>query len=163
MCQNGLIEGGQVRVHLGGQRWTWTGGHLSTTPCVGKTGLFSTPTNYKKKDIYSHSRATRDRGWWTRVHLVHLSTSMHVHLSNEGTPMTTIQPDTDPEIRVFHQSAGWTLPYLEPGPQTCTTNHTGQPPCTDTAVWKVGELHDLSATVSFWCDTHLPAQHRPTA
>jgi hypothetical protein len=81
--------------------------------------------------------------------------------------MTITQPDTDPEIRVFHQPAGWTLPYLEPGPQTCTTNfvpeNAGQPPCTTTAVWKVVELHDLSATVSFWCDTHLPAQHRAAA
>jgi hypothetical protein len=81
--------------------------------------------------------------------------------------MTTTAHTDDPEIRVFHQPAGWTLPYLEPGPQTCTTNHTpdneGQPPCTATAGWKVVELYDMHATVSFWCDTHLPAEHQPAA
>ncbi|WP_060888681.1 hypothetical protein [Streptomyces scabiei] len=79
--------------------------------------------------------------------------------------MTTNTADQDaPETRVFHSTNGWTLPYLEPGPQDCTTNHTPEharlPLCTDTAVWKVVELYDLHATLSFWCDSHLPPEHR---
>jgi hypothetical protein len=73
-------------------------------------------------------------------------------------------PDEAPEIRVFHRPAGWTLPYLEPGPQPCTTNHAPDgTSCTNTAVWKVVELHDLHATLSFWCNTHLPDKHRQLA
>ncbi|KOG21775.1 hypothetical protein [Streptomyces viridochromogenes] len=82
--------------------------------------------------------------------------------------MTTDQLTQDaPEIRVFHRPDGWTIPHLEPHPQDCTTNHTGQrdgqPPCTATAVWKVVELYDLHATFSFWCDNDLPTEYRPAA
>lgn len=81
---------------------------------------------------------------------------------------TTHRPDQDaPEIRVAHRLTGWLLPYLSPDTQDCTTNHIpeneGRPPCTAAAVWKVVELYDMHATVSFWCDTHLPAEHRPPA
>lgn len=75
------------------------------------------------------------------------------------------------KTRVLHQPAGWTIPTLAPGPQLCTTNHTPEhadlAPCTDTAVWKVVEHWDnggsFGLTLSFWCDTHLPAEHRPAA
>lgn len=70
-----------------------------------------------------------------------------------------------PEIRVAHRPAGWLLPYLSPDVQDCTSNfhrqQDGREPCTAVAVWKVVELYDLHATVGFWCDTDLPAEHRP--
>ncbi|KFG08125.1 hypothetical protein [Streptomyces scabiei] len=80
--------------------------------------------------------------------------------------MTTNTTDQNaPETRTLHSPNGWTLPYLEPSPQDCTTNHAPEhatlPLCTDTAVWKVVELYDLHATLSFWCDSHLPDEHRP--
>lgn len=69
---------------------------------------------------------------------------------------------------VHHNPAGWTLAFLSPDPQSCTTNHTPDgAPCADTAVWKVVEHHDHDngpgLTLSFWCDTHLPDEHRPAA
>lgn len=74
--------------------------------------------------------------------------------------MNTTPHDT--ETHVHHNPAGWILQALSPDPQACTTNHAPEPtPCTGPAVWKVIELHDLGATLSFWCDTHLPAQHQP--
>jgi len=75
--------------------------------------------------------------------------------------MTTTPHDTN--THTHHNPNGWTLPALSPHPQECTTNHQPQPtPCTAPAVWKIVELRGLSATLSFWCDTHLPAEHRPT-
>ena len=73
---------------------------------------------------------------------------------------------TNPEVRVLHRPAGWTLPdYTDLA--DCTTNHTPQnankPPCTNTATWKVVELHTMHTTFSFWCDTHLPDEHRHPA
>lgn len=73
-----------------------------------------------------------------------------------------------PDVRIRHNPGGWTLPALSPNPQTCTTNHAPeyatQPPCTDTAAWRVTEIHeDLNLTLSFWCDTHLPTEHRRPA
>jgi hypothetical protein len=72
-----------------------------------------------------------------------------------------------PEIRVFHRPTGWTIPTLEPDPQDCTSNfhreQAGQPPCTDTAVWKVVEHRNFGLTLSFWCDTDLPTEHRHQA
>lgn len=74
--------------------------------------------------------------------------------------MTTNQDDTD--TRIHHNPAGWTLPTLDPNPQPCTTNHIPEPtPCAAPAVWKVVEHHDRGATLSFWCDSHLPAEHQP--
>ena len=72
-----------------------------------------------------------------------------------------------PEIRVARRPAGWLLPYLSPDVQDCTTNHIpeneGQLPCAAVAVWKVVELYDMHATVSFWCESDLPVEHRPAA
>lgn len=59
---------------------------MSTTPCREKNRSRTTPINIHKKDIYSHSRYARDRGWWTSVHLVHLSTYMHVQLPASNPP-----------------------------------------------------------------------------
>lgn len=71
-----------------------------------------------------------------------------------------------PEVRVFRNPNGWTLPVLSPDVQDCTTNHIPDydgPACTDTAVWKVARVHPgMGASIGFWCDTHLPAEHRPT-
>lgn len=68
---------------------------------------------------------------------------------------------------VHRKAGGWTLPFLSPDVQACTTNHIPDydgPACTDTAVWKVAQLHpSLHATIGFWCDTHLPAEQRPGA
>lgn len=80
---------------------------------------------------------------------------------------TTEAPDV-PEVRVFHRAAGWTLPFLSPDPQACTSNYTpereGLPPCSATAVWKVAEVYaDQRATIGFWCDDHMPAEHRHLA
>lgn len=82
--------------------------------------------------------------------------------------MTTASHDHDtPEVRVFHHPTGWTLPALSPDRQDCTTNYTPEhadmPPCTATAVWKVVEHRGLGLTLSFWCDNHLPTEHRPAA
>lgn len=81
--------------------------------------------------------------------------------------MATSAHRNDTETRISHNPIGWHLPALSPDTQDCTTNHTGErndgPPCTGVAVWKVVEFHDLSATLSFWCDTDLPADHRDAA
>jgi hypothetical protein len=71
-----------------------------------------------------------------------------------------------PIVRVFHRSAGWVLPdYTDLA--DCTTNHiperAGMPPCTNTAVWKVVEDHGMHLTLSFWCDSDLPEEHRHLA
>lgn len=75
--------------------------------------------------------------------------------------------DDDTETRIHHNPTGWTIHFLSPHPQDCTTNHTsdhaGQPPCPDTAVWKVVELRCLNASVGFWCTTHLPAEYQALA
>lgn len=69
-----------------------------------------------------------------------------------------------PEVRVFHRPTGWTLPALSPDTQDCTANYTPDgTPCTHTAVWKLVDLHDLHATLSFWCDNDLPAEYRHLA
>ena len=77
---------------------------------------------------------------------------------------TTTNPNETPEIRVFHRPAGWTLPFLSPDAQDCTTNHipenADRPPCTNTAVWKVVEDHGMHLTVGFWCDDDMPDEHR---
>ncbi|MEU3836113.1 hypothetical protein [Streptomyces microflavus] len=64
-----------------------------------------------------------------------------------------------PGRRTFHRARGWTL--TEPGAaEHCTSNHdrelAGVPACPNLAVWKVVELHDVGATISFWCDEDLP-------
>lgn len=70
-------------------------------------------------------------------------------------------------IRVFHRPSGWVLPdYSDLA--DCTTNfhreRDGQLPCTEPAVWKVVELHGLVASIGFYCDADLPAEHqRPAA
>jgi hypothetical protein len=81
---------------------------------------------------------------------------------------TTTQDHDDSDTHIHHHPDGWTIPTLEPGTQTCTTNHTpgadSRPPCTNTAVWKVVEHYDHDdspgLTLSFWCDSHLPDEHR---
>jgi len=69
-----------------------------------------------------------------------------------------------PVVRVHRRDADWVLPDFT-DLADCTTNHIpdneGQPPCTGTAVWKVVELYDMHATAGFWCDNHLPDEHRP--
>lgn len=74
--------------------------------------------------------------------------------------------EATPGVRVLHRADGWTL-RGEPGPEACTSNHhrqqDGRPACTDTAVWKVVEDHGMHLTLSFWCDTDLPAKHQPGA
>lgn len=68
-----------------------------------------------------------------------------------------------PEVRVLHCADGWTL-RGEPAPEACTSNfhreQDGRPVCTEPAVWKVVEHHDFGLTLSFWCDTDLPAEHK---
>lgn len=72
-----------------------------------------------------------------------------------------------PVVRVFHRPAGWLHAFLSPDVQDCTRNHQpahkGKPRCTATAVWKVVEQHPMHLTVSFWCNTHLPTEHRTAA
>lgn len=73
-----------------------------------------------------------------------------------------------PEVRVSHRAAGWTLPFLSPDVQACTSTYApereGMPPCTAVAVWKVAEVYAaLRATIGFWCDDHMPAEHRHLA
>jgi hypothetical protein len=88
------------------------------------------------------------------------------HLEDQTMPD---QPDTVTvsvdRITVQRKDSGWTLPFLSPDVQECTTNHIPDydgPACTDTAVWKVARVHPgLRASIGFWCDTHLPAEHRP--
>lgn len=80
--------------------------------------------------------------------------------------MPTTRPTDNTETRVFHHPTGWALPdYTDLA--DCTSNHRrqqdGRPPCTDTAVWKVVQLRALSATLTFWCNNDLPAEHRPPA
>lgn len=74
-----------------------------------------------------------------------------------------------PEVRVLHCAGGWTL-RGEQAPETCTSNfhreQDGRPACTEIAVWKVVEEHTSAdgfpmLTLSFWCDTDLPAEHQP--
>lgn len=69
-----------------------------------------------------------------------------------------------PEIHVRHNPTGWVLPDFT-DLSDCTTNHipanAGQLPCTETAVWRVVEDHGMHLTISYWCDGHLPAEHRP--
>ena len=69
-----------------------------------------------------------------------------------------------PIVRIRQNPAGWVLPdYTDLA--DCTTNHipanAGQLPCTETAVWRVVEDHGMHLTVGWWCDGHLPAEHRP--
>jgi hypothetical protein len=77
---------------------------------------------------------------------------------------------SEPEVRVFRRDGGWTM--QEPGPEPCTTNfhraQDGRPPCTETAVWKVVEERTSAdgfpmLTIGFYCDTDLPAEHRPAS
>ncbi|MEV4861490.1 hypothetical protein [Streptomyces ossamyceticus] len=80
--------------------------------------------------------------------------------------MTNHTKDEAPEVHVRHRPDGWVLPdYTDLA--DCTTNHrpanAGQPPCTGTAAWRVVEDHGMHLTISFWCDTHLPDEHRPLA
>jgi hypothetical protein len=82
--------------------------------------------------------------------------------------MNTHEAIEAPQTRIHHHPAGWTFPFLSPDPQNCTTNHipdnADQPPCTATATWKVVEIHEgLALTLSFWCDGHLPDEHRHLA
>lgn len=74
--------------------------------------------------------------------------------------------EPSPVVRIAHRPTGWVLPdYTDLA--DCTTNHQrqqdGQPPCTDTAVWKVVEDYGMHLTIGFYCDADLPAEHRPAA
>jgi hypothetical protein len=74
-------------------------------------------------------------------------------------------PRRKPTTHIRHNPSGWTTPdYTDLA--DCTTNHhrarNGQLPCTDAPVWRVVEDHGMHLTISFYCDTDLPAQHRPT-
>jgi hypothetical protein len=69
-----------------------------------------------------------------------------------------------PIVRVRRNPAGWVLPdYTDLA--DCTSNHTpdnaSRLPCTATAVWRVVEDHGMHLTITFWCDTDLPDEHRP--
>jgi hypothetical protein len=69
-----------------------------------------------------------------------------------------------PIIRVLRRESGWVLPdYTDLA--DCTSNHhraqEGREPCTGIAVWRVVEDHGMHLTISWWCDTDLPAVHRP--
>ncbi|GES27851.1 hypothetical protein AB0G60_02985 [Streptomyces angustmyceticus] len=80
--------------------------------------------------------------------------------------MMPLHPELEPlgpETRVFRDDTGWVLPdYSDLA--DCTSNfhreQDGRPACTATTVWKVVEDHGLHLTISFWCDTDLPAEHR---
>jgi hypothetical protein len=73
--------------------------------------------------------------------------------------------DDSPVIRVFRRDAGWVMTGSEP--EDCTTNfhrqQDGRPACTAAAVWKVVADHGLRLDIGFYCDTDLPAEHRPAA
>lgn len=94
-----------------------------------------------------------------------VSTLLEEQAGDRSVAIAALQQHTDAtKTRVHHNPNGWTLAALSPDPQECTTNHQpGPDTCPDPAVWKVVELHDHGATLSFWCDTHLPAQHQPAA
>lgn len=71
-----------------------------------------------------------------------------------------------PTVRVHHRAKGWVMPDFTDLHQ-CTSNHfrqqEGRPACTEIAVWKVVEDHGMHLTIGFYCDTDLPAEHRPAA
>lgn len=64
-------------------------------------------------------------------------------------------------IRVRHRPAGWVMRDFT-DLEGCTSSHlpvnADQPPCIETAVWRVVEDHGLHLTVGFWCDRHLPGE-----
>jgi len=72
--------------------------------------------------------------------------------------------DPGPIVRVFHRPVGWVMRDFTDLEQ-CTSNfhrqQDGRPACTAAAVWKVVEDHGMHLTISFWCDTDLPEQHKP--
>jgi hypothetical protein len=71
-----------------------------------------------------------------------------------------------PDVRVFHDADGWTLPSSE-SPEPCHKTWNGERRdtslCSGTAVWKVVERHPMHLTLSFWCADDLPAEHRHLA
>jgi hypothetical protein len=71
-----------------------------------------------------------------------------------------------PVVRIFRRDAGWLRPdYADFA--DCTSNfhrqQDGRPKCTEVAVWKVVEDHGMHLSIGFYCDTDLPAEHRPAA
>lgn len=78
-------------------------------------------------------------------------------------PHLHLVPDVpdDPNVRILRRQDGWILPDYSDYAGCCIN---AQPPngpqCTATAVWKVVRDHDMHQTLTWWCEQHLPAEHR---
>jgi hypothetical protein len=68
-------------------------------------------------------------------------------------------------ITVTHNPHGWRVKTSSggfPGFEICNSIFdTGPPRCPNPILWKVQTFHRHTIYAAYWCDTHLPAEHRP--
>lgn len=68
------------------------------------------------------------------------------------------------KITIAFCSTGWTTPQPELAPKACTTvlprRLAGLPACTELTVWRVEQYGRGYVQSAYYCDEHLPAEHR---